>query len=205
MALLSSAETKQIEAAITRVERASASEIVVAVVEQSANYTGPRALLAFGWTLALALLGHVLFPALSAYWLIVLELPLGLLLYAFLGVSGLRRRLIGKRTAEAAVEARAFSLFAARGLHRTRERTGLLIFISELEHRVVILGDSGIHAVVGDQGWREHVERIVRRVREGRAAEGVVETIEVLEPLLIKVAPVREGDLNELPNSVVRE
>lgn len=205
MSLLSHASEKEIEAAIARVEKESSTELVVAVVKQSANYTEPRALLAFGWTLAAALLAHVAVPALSAYWLILLELPLGLLFYALLGVPPLRRMLISESAATAAVEARAFSLFAARGVHRTRARTGLLILLSELEHRVVILGDAGIHAAVGDQGWQAHVKHIVDRIHEGRAAEGVLETIRVLEPLLIAAAPVGVGDVNELPNRVVRE
>ena len=79
-----------------------------------------------------------------------------------------------------------------------------MILLSELEHRVVILGDSGIHALVGESGWREHVDRIVARIHEGRAAEGVLETIAVLEPLLAEHAPRRADDQNELANTVVR-
>jgi hypothetical protein len=33
----------------------------------------------------------------------------------------------------------------------------------------------------------------------------VLETLAVLEPLLAKIAPLREGDENELPDAVVRE
>jgi putative membrane protein len=116
----------------------------------------------------------------------------------------LERLLISKRAAEQAVEVRAFAVFAGRGLHRTRERTGLLILLSELERRVVILGDSGIHAVVGEGGWRVHVDRIVQAIHDGRAGQGVLETLEVLEPVLAERAPRSADDTNELENRVVR-
>jgi uncharacterized membrane protein len=69
---------------------------------------------------------------------------------------------------------------------------------------VVILGDSGIHGLVGESGWQEHVQRIVDRIHEGRAADGVLETLAVLEPLLAARAPRREDDENELADHVVR-
>ena len=176
----------------------------MAVVESSHDYAGPRALFAFGWTLAATLVVHYCFEQLSSWWLIPLQFPLGLALYALLGVPGLRRLTVPAALAEQAVQARAFSVFAERGLHRTRDRTGLLVLLSELEHRVVILGDSGIHELVGEGGWQEHVNRIVERVREGRAAQGILECLDALEPLLAQKAPRREDDENELEDRVIR-
>jgi putative membrane protein len=204
MALLSESETKAIEQAIQRVESRSATELVVAVVEQSGDYVAPRALLSLGWTLALTLALTVFRPHIPPWWLIALELPIAAAIYALFGIPALRRRLIPAAAAEQAVQARAYALFSERGVHRTRERTGLLILLSELEHRVVILGDSGIHSLVGESGWREHVDRIVTRIRERRAAQGVLEAIEALEPLLAAHSPSRTDDQNEIANTVLR-
>ena len=204
MGLLSSEQAAAVEQAIARVESRSGTELVVAVVERSDDYVAPRALVTFGWTLALSLAAAFFLPKLPPWWLIPLQMPLAAVLYALFSRPRLCRRLIPRGRAELAVQARAYSVFAERGLHRTRERTGLLILLSELEHRVVILGDSGIHALVGESGWREHVDRIVARIHEGRAAEGVLETIAVLEPLLAEHAPRRADDQDELANAVVR-
>lgn len=204
MSLIDDAQAKAIEQAIHRVEAASATELVVAVVARSDDYFLVRGLVSIGWTLAMTLMTAVFVPELPPWWLVVLELPVALVLFALLGIPGLRRLLIPRAQAEAAVEQRAFAVFAARGLHRTRERTGLLILLSELEHRVVILGDSGIDAVVGEAGWKHHVDQIVRRIHEGRAADGLLEAIAELEPLLIQHAPRAADDRNELSNAVVR-
>ncbi|MDQ2646537.1 MAG: TPM domain-containing protein [Myxococcota bacterium] len=204
MSLVSESEAAEIEKAIARIEGKTSSELVVAVIEQSHDYAGPRALFAFGWTLAATLALHYFVEQLSSWWLIPLEVPIGLALYALLGLPALRRLTVPRAFAEEAVQARAFSVFAERGLHRTRDRTGLLILLSELEHRVVILGDTGIHELVGDSGWQEHVARIVERVREGKAAQGILECLDALEPLLAQKAPRREDDENELEDRVIR-
>ena len=52
MSLISPAETAEIEKTIARIEGKTSMELVVAVVERSHDYAAPRALFAFGWTLA---------------------------------------------------------------------------------------------------------------------------------------------------------
>jgi putative membrane protein len=103
-----------------------------------------------------------------------------------------------------AVRARAFQLFAERGLYGTRGRTALLIFVSELEHRVVLLGDQTIHAELGQTGWDEQVALLVRHIREGRLRDGLLAVLDQLTPHLSAVAPRAADDQNELPDAVLR-
>jgi putative membrane protein len=205
MALLTKAETHAIEQEIQRIEGRSATELVVAVVARSDDYVAPRALMAAVWAVAAALFAYYELPQVSPYWIISLQVPLGLAWFFLFGISPIERLFVSKAAAERAVEEHAFAVFAGRGLHHTRERTGLLIFLSELEHQVVILGDTGLHAVVGDAGWREHVDRIVNAIYAGRAGQGILETLAVLEPLLAERAPRSADDTNELENRVVRD
>ena len=96
-------------------------------------------------------------------------------------------------------------LFAERGVYDTRDRSGLLIVIAELERRVVILGDTGIHAHIGEGGWDEHVRAIVEGVRRGRGADAVVSVVRVLGEVLATHFPRRADDVDELSNAVVEE
>jgi putative membrane protein len=107
--------------------------------------------------------------------------------------------------AEQAVRGAAFRMFAEHGVHNTRGRTGILLLISELERRAVILGDSGIHAKVGEDGWPRHVELLVSRIREGRTADGIIEVLGALETALAEGLPVAPDDTNELSNRVIRD
>jgi putative membrane protein len=113
--------------------------------------------------------------------------------------------LIPKASSHEAVERRAFELFSARGLHGTRDRTGMLILVSELEHRVVILGDRAIHERVGSAGWQTHVDHIVAAIRRGEAVTGILEVIERLDRAHAELLPAAAGDTNELPDDIVRD
>ena len=97
---------------------------------------------------------------------------------------------------------RPMSMILAHGVYATRDRTGVLIFLSALEHRVVILGDRGIHQRVQDPGWSELVALLVAAIKQGKSADGVCEVITRLGELLARDAPIREDDTNELANEV---
>lgn len=203
--LLSEEDARRVEQAIQRVEAESATELVVAVVRQSGEYWLWRVLLAVGWALGAALLVHFWLPQIPTVWVLLAEPVVGGLVYALSEWEPLKRRLISPEDADRAVRARAFALFSERGLHRTRDRTGLLILVSELEHEVVILGDSGIHERLHEEGWTKEVSLLLQRIREGKLGEGLLEVIGDFETVLKEIAPARADNVNELPNTIVRE
>jgi putative membrane protein len=202
--LLSDADALAIEAAVARVESKSAAELVVAVVPRSDDYWQGRVVLAVAWALAAGLAFLLLAPWHEPMLAILLELLVGLSVFAISGLRPLLRLLIPERAAREAAQARAYQLFAERGLHHTRARTALLIFISELEHRVVLLGDQTLDTALGHSGWTRYVELLIERIRSGRARDGILEIIEQLEPQLAFIAPRTEGDINELPDAPIR-
>jgi putative membrane protein len=205
MALINDRDCRRIEETIGRIEKRSAAEVVVAVIPRSAKYTRWRALIAGTWAIAAAIAYFQFVPWGGEVWGLLLELPVGALVWAVLGIPALRRQLMPAAEAEQAVRGAAFRMFAEHGVHRTRNRTGILLLISELEHRAVLLGDSGIHARVGDEGWPRHIEHLVGRIREGRTADGIVEVLDALETALAAELPVAADDVDELPNRVIRE
>jgi len=202
--LLSDADAQAIEAAVARAETKSAAELVVAVVPRSDDYWQGRVVLAVAWALAAGLAFLLFAPWHEPMLAILVQLLVGSAAFAISGLRPLLRLLIPDRAAQLAVQARAYQLFAERGLHRTRARTALLIFISELEHRVVLLGDQTLDAALGQDGWNSYVQLLIERIRGGRARDGILEVIEKLEPQLTFVAPPTEDDVNELPDAPLR-
>jgi len=202
--LLSDPDAREVEAAVARAESQSAAEIVIAVLPQSREYWSGRVLLSVTWALGAGLAFLHFEPWREPMLALALELVVGVLVFVLSGLRPLQRWLVSPRVAEQAVHARAFQLFAERGLQATRGRTALLIFISELERRVVLLGDRTLDAQVGQRGWDEHVARLVQRIRANQARVGLLEALERLAPQLAGLAPREADDENELPDAVVR-
>jgi putative membrane protein len=202
MTWLSKADRERIEAAVERAEAETSTEIVVAIVRRSSGYRFHRLLGAFAWTLAAQLLLARWLEA-HVFWLVLGAVPVAAAAYAVFALPALTRLVVPKAYADRKVEERAFQLFAERGLHQTRDRTGMLILISELEHRVMILGDLAIHEHVGDEGWEAHVAHVVQAIKRGELATGVVEVVERLGAVHAQHLPRRPDDSNELPNVIV--
>jgi len=202
--LLSEADARQVEAAVTRVEQGSAAEVVVAVLPRSGDHWHGRVLVSIAWAMAAALALFEFRPSGAPVLSAVLELVVGFGAFIVLGWAPLLRWLVSPSAGARAAHARAFQLFAERGLHGTKGRTALLIFVSELERRVVLLGDATIHSQLGQAGWQKEVDRLVGRIREGRLRDGLLEVLAELEPRLAAVAPRQLDDVNELPDSVLR-
>lgn len=204
-ALLSQADRERVEAAIADVERRTSLEIVVAVVARSGDYWQWRVLLSICVALSAALALLEWAPRVPMLGVLFAQLPAGLFAFWASGMGWLHRLIVPKPLSLETVQAHAFRLFAQHGLHHTRDRTGLLILVSELERRVTLLGDTAVHERVGGDGWQTHLDHLIARLREGRAADGILEIIARVESALGTDFPVRPDDTNELPNTVIEE
>lgn len=202
MAIFSAEEKQRIEARVAAAEAQTAAEFVVVTVPRSDDYAGVRWFSAALFALTLSASVALAFPALHAGEVLGLELLLGALGLWLSGLAPLLRRLTPESLKGAAVERAAQLAFVEHAVFTTRERTGVLILLSEQEHRVAILGDEGIHQRVQDVGWQQHVATLVQALRAGKPAEGVCDVIDALAGVLAQGAPVRPDDMNELPNRV---
>lgn len=202
MALLTDQEKDRIEASVAAAETRTAAEIVVACVARSEHYAAVRLLFAVLMALSVSAALAVAAPGLLSGELLALQLGAGAAAYWLSGLAPLLRRLVPSTFARAAVERAAQLAFVRHSVFATRERTGVLILLSELEHRVAILGDEGIHARVKSPGWEAHVSTIVAAIRAGKAGEGVCQVVDALAGVLAEGAPIRSDDTNELHNRV---
>lgn len=116
-------------------------------------------------------------------------------------VPGLRVRLAGRRVIDTEVHQRALQAFVENGVTRTRERTGILIFVSLFERRVEVIADEGIHARVPRGTWDEVVALVLAGVRTGSLADGLTRAIARCGELLEREFPRRADDTNELPDA----
>jgi putative membrane protein len=204
VSLFDAAGLARIERAVADVERRTRAEIVVLEVARAEAYRDLRLLYAAAAALAGAALAHLIAPALSFDLLLWLQLLIAALGYGLLALPALLRPLLPPARAAEAAEQRAARELLEHGVLSTRERTGVLILLCALEHRVVMLGDQGIHAHV-QHGWEAHVGQIVAAVRAGRAADGVCEVVTALGEVLATHLPPGADNPNELPDAVRSE
>lgn len=208
--LFSNEDLKRIEAAVHEAEKATSGEIVPFLVDRSDEYEEAewRAGALLGSTVLLLVLAE---HALSKSWLPV-DFAL-ILLLAFLAFlvgmlltrmsPPLKRFFSGSALLERRVGLRATQAFVSEKVFDTRDRTGILLFVSVLEHRVLVIGDEGINALVKPAAWEEIVQTVTRAVRDGQPTKGLVDAIAHCANLLRESgAKRRPDDTDELSNEL---
>jgi putative membrane protein len=201
--LLSEEEKRAVAEAIKRAELTTSGEIVFALTDKSGRY--PHA------DLQAALIGAI--AAAAIYLALPVPQSMGLLIWteiigfaltlAVISHIPWRRWFISKKEMDECVQDSAFREFYASGLYQTRESNGVLIYLSCFERRVVVLGDKGIHAKMGDPHWNEVRDRIIRGIRQGQAVQGICAAVEICGQALARHFPRRPDDINELPDEVL--
>jgi putative membrane protein len=116
-------------------------------------------------------------------------------------VHGFKRWLIGADQLTRTVHRRAMQAFVEEEVFKTRDRTGILLFVSLFEHRIEVIGDEGINAKVSADDWAEVVGRVRQGILEKKPGEGLVEAITLCGDLLRRRGvEIRDDDTDELPN-----
>lgn len=222
-------DNARIRSAIREAEERSSGEIVAMVVDRSDSYREAEIL---GAVLTAALCGFLveiafrltplLFPAggwehgggigadLILYGVSVWTyVPLVFLLFfparlLFRRFETLKLPFVGRERIEQAVRERAVRAFYEKGLYKTRDETGILIFLSLLEHKVWILGDRGIDARISRDTWQSLAKDLSRGMRENRACDALCSVISACGVELARHFPRKPDDTNELADEVIR-
>jgi putative membrane protein len=195
------ADRELLRDAVRVVETKSRAEVVLAVRPRSDSYD--RGPLLFGALVAWAVLGFELFSSyefpLDAIFLEPLLLGVAA---AFLAASlpAVTRILASPRKRRQSVERAARATFQERGVGLTRERTGVLLYVSLLERDAVVVADKGITDTVPPEVWTPAVSRVVALARSARGAPGLAQAIQLLAEPLAAELPARADDADELPD-----
>jgi putative membrane protein len=126
-----------------------------------------------------------------------------LLVRYLLAWPALRMALTPGATKTRRVRRRAVELFRAAAERRTTGRTGILLYLSLLEHRAEIVADEAIHSKVAPEIWGEAMAALLEQVKAGRPADGMARAVEMIGAVLAEHFPVGEGDANELPDRLI--
>ncbi len=199
-------EQEMIRQAIVAAERRTSGEIVPMIVAACRPFAeielgGLAAGLAIGTLAALFL--HDPWGPVQAQ----LSWPLagGVLGFILCCVPVIKRRLIPKKHIAEAVHLRSLAAFTAHGLHYTKAHTGILIFASLFERRVVVLADRGIHEKVPDGTWDNVVRIVTSGLKSKNGCAAFCAAIEECGRVLAEHFPRSAEDKNELEDKLVTE
>lgn len=204
-------EKERVSYAVHSAERTTSGEIVPMLVAESHDY--PLAPIRGATLVALVAALLLTAPAANLFWLESTNLWVFLSLFfpIFLGshllirtVPGLKRLFLFSDEMDVEVKDSAFAAFFTERLYQTRDANGILIFISLFEHRAWVIADSGISERIPCEQWEEAVAIITRGIRKKTPCQALCQAIEMIGSILEKEFPIRDDDVNELHNLIIR-
>ena len=202
---LGGAATTALRDAVSAIEARSSAELVVSVRARSAAYLHADVLV--GVIAAVGVLAFLLFSPwpFALHWFLIDPVAIGALVaLAASRLPPVRRALTPRAVREGRVRAAAGALFLEKGVHHTRGRTGILLYISLLERRALLVADAAVEREVPRREWRAAAAAIDRAVASGGDGAEVARTLGRLGDLLALHLPRAAGDVNELPDEVDR-
>lgn len=204
-------EIEKLSEQIRELEKHTSVEIVTMVVEGSSTRRHVF------WILALCL--YVLLGSLERFyfWNYSLTLQGAFLVAEIIGATtlawillkifphALTRIFTDDRDHEIQVSLRAQVEFYNQSLTSTANRTGVLIFISILEHQVVVLADKNIAEVLPSSTWQDVVRDLISDLKQKKLAHGLSRAVEHVSKLVTPKFPVQNQNPNELTDYLIIE
>ncbi len=216
--LITPEQRDRIAAAVAAAESKTSAEIVPVVAALSGRYDRSEDLVGILTGLVCLSLAWAVFPLVPAEfgsWDAVksaYELPL--LLGAFLAGymvavtmaarwPRLHRFFTPRAQMREETTARARQVFFDNRVYRTAAGTGVLLYLSLYERTAVVLAGDPVMEKLGQEAIDEVCAELTSALRAGDLAEALCATLEDMGERLGRVLPRAEGDVNELPNTLV--
>jgi putative membrane protein len=184
--------------AIREAEERTSGQIVCVLAHSSSVY----AYIPLLWASVLALtapLPLILFTQWSVQRIYLVQLAIFIIVGFLLTWLPLRLALVPRALKRARAHRAAVEQFVVRGISRTKNRTGVLIFVSLAEHYARIIADEGIAAKVHTAEWQAAIDALTTHMRDGQIAAGFTAAIARCGEVLAAHAPP-DGSPNELPD-----
>lgn len=203
MAVFLSTDSKRaLLEAVAQIEAGSAAEVVISVRAKSGRYLHADLLggLLAGWLgLVFLMLSETEFSYLAILADPLLCGALGALVVS--RVPRLRRWLSSRVWQREAVNLAARAAFVERGISETRDRSGLLVYFSQLEGELALVPDRGLERTVPAADWDTLRNQLRDALRAGRG-ERAAEALKAFAPIAARALPRRADDTNELADEV---
>jgi putative membrane protein len=205
---VSQADVKAVETQIRDEETHTSGEIVVVLASQCDDYIHVPIHIATACALAMPLsmpiLRHV-FPWSSVPWgwVFMAQLVVFILVAAILSLDRLRWLVTPRALKRKYASRFAAAEFLALDLHRTEQRSGVLIFVALREHYIEIVADKSASELIDNASWQRVVGKMIPLLRAGLLTEALVQGVRETGIVLAQVLPPLPRNQNEVPDRVI--
>lgn len=93
--------------------------------------------------------------------------------------------------------------FLRLGINKTKQGTGVIIFILLSNRQFYILADDNINKLIGEKVWTEIKDIMQEKFVRGEFCKGILFGIDEIGKILAQHFPVIPDDINEISNRVV--
>ena len=93
-------------------------------------------------------------------------------------------------------------VFEELGMHKTKDRNGILVYVSVSDRKAAVIGDKGINERVPTNFWNDVLGVLQLHFAAGRNAEGLCEAVMMVGEKLKHHHPHKRDDRDELSNDV---
>lgn len=196
-------DMKRIVAAVRAAEEKTTGEIVPVLAQESDTYRFIPTL----WAALLALIAPAILipfaPDIPLWEGYALQILIFTAFVALFQIRAIHLWLVPKSVKKRRAARMAYMQFHRIGLHETKDRGGVLIFVSLAERHIEILADVGINRYVTPSVWQEIVAEFSVAVGKGDLVSGYERAIQRCGSILAEHMPTEKESRNELADGLV--
>ncbi len=196
---------EKIEIAVKEAEKHTSGEIVPMIVPFSYTYPLSNMIggMFFGLIIAIA---AALILKNENLWLFLAVFIVSLIIMHRIieFIPPLKRLFISDKEIEEEVQEAALVNFYKNELYRTRDETGVLLFVSVFERKIWLLADRGINAKVENSAWQAIIDDLIKGIKTKNREEAIVKAVAEIGEILRMHFPVKKDDTDELGNLIIK-
>ena len=207
---LNEEDLQRIKTAVKNAEEKISGEIVPVIVERSGDYTialykgsliGASltfvSIVVFDRFLIKDAVNTLFYDPVFILLMVILGGVLGAVIPHF--SDSIKRLLVARGYQDLVTKQCAENAFLDEEVFNTRQRTGIMIFVSFFEHEVIVMADKGISKIVDQKEWDKIVQDIITDIKNGKVIEALENGIKRCGDILLeKGFRKTTDDINEL-------
>lgn len=91
------------------------------------------------------------------------------------------------------------------GMHNTKDKTGVLLYILFADRKFEVVADKGINDKISNEKWETIKNHLISEFKKGKYKAGIIKALDEIKEVLMNEFPRKDDDTNELSNDIVIE